>query len=127
MLAGVDDVLVDVVGEDERVVLVARAGDQLELGAVEHLAGRVVRRVEDDGPRARPEGGAQLVGVDAPVRLVQRHVARDGAGEDGVGPVVLVERLEDDHLVARVHQRQHGRDHPLGRAAGDGDLGLRVD
>ena len=78
-------------------------------------------------PRPRPERGPQLVGIDRPVRLVERDVARDGAGQDRVGAVVLVERLEDDDLVARVEQPEHRRDHRLGRAAGDGDLGLRVD
>ena len=91
------------------------------------LAGRVVRRVDDDRPRPRPERRAQLVGVDRPVRLVERHVARDGAGEDRVGSVVLVVRLEDDDLVARVQQPEHGGHHRLGRAAGDGHLGLGID
>ena len=104
-----------------------RRGDQLELGAGVDLAGRVVRRVDDDRPGPRPERRAQLVGVDRPVRLVERHVARDGAGEDRVGAVVLVVRLEDDDLVARVEQPEHGGHHRLGRAAGDGDLGLGID
>ena len=51
--------------------------------------------------RPRPEGRAQLVGVDRPVRLVEGHVAGDGAGQDRVGAVVLVVGLEDDDLVAR--------------------------
>ena len=50
-----------------------------------------------------------------------------GAGEDAVGPVVLVERLREDHLVAGVDQREQGDEHRLGAAAGDGDLGLGVD
>ena len=102
-------------------------GDELELLAREHLAGRVVRRVDDDRAGARPERRAQLVRVDRPVGLVQRDVARHGAGQDRVGAVVLVVRLEDDDLVARVEQPQHRRDHRLGRAAGHGDLRLGVD
>ena len=46
MLALEDEVLVDLVGDGEEVVLDAELGDQLELGAREDLAGRVVRRVE---------------------------------------------------------------------------------
>ena len=53
---------------------------------------------------------------------MQRDVARRGAREDRVGPVVLVERLEDDHLVARVDDRRHRRHHRFGRAAADRDL-----
>ena len=121
------DVLVDVVGEGERVELDAQAGDQIELGAREHLAGRVVRRVDDDRPGPRAECRAQLVRIDRPVRFVQRDVARDRAGQDRVGAVVLVVGLEHDDLVARVEQPEHGGHHRLGRAAGDGDLGLGVD
>ncbi len=86
-----------------------------------------LRAVQDDRPRAGAESGLQLIGVDAPVGLAQRDVARDGAGQDGIRPVILVERLEDDHLVARINEGEHGGDHPLGRPAGDGDLGLRID
>ena len=49
----------------------------------------------------------QLVGIEAPVGLAQPHVLRLGAGEDRVGAVVLVERLEDDHFVAGIDARQH--------------------
>ena len=50
-----------------------------------------------------------------------------GAGQDAVGPVVLVERLRQDHLVARIDQREQRDQHRLGAAAGDGDLGLGID
>ena len=103
------------------------AGDQLELGPREHLAGRVVRRVDDDRSGPRAECRAQLVRVDRPVRFVERDVARDRAGQDRVGAVVLVVGLEHDDLVARVEQPEHGGHHRLGRAAGDGDLGLGID
>ena len=99
-----------------------------ELVAREHLAGRIVRRVEDDRFRLVVEGGGELVGIERPVglparhRLVQRDVARRRAGQDRVRPVVLVERLEDDHLVARIDDRHHRRHHRFGGAAADRDL-----
>ena len=43
VLALEHDVLVDVVGERDDVELHAQRGDELELVAAEHLAGRVVR------------------------------------------------------------------------------------
>ena len=53
VLAAVEhEVLVDLVGDGEQVALAAVRGDQLQLGAVEDLAGRVVRRVEQDQPGA---------------------------------------------------------------------------
>ena len=41
------------------------------------------------------------------------------AGEDRIGAVVLVERGEDDDLVARVDDGHQGGDHRLRGAAGD--------
>ena len=126
VLALEHDVLVDVVGERKQVVLQAEVRDEFELVAPENLAGRVVRRVDDDRPGPRRHGGAQLIGVDRPVRFVERHVARRGPGEDRVGAVVLVERLEHDDLVARIEQAEHRRDHSLRRPAHHRDLGVGV-
>ena len=70
---------------------------------------------------------ARASGVERPVRRVQGHVARHGPRENRVRPVVLVERLEDDDLVAGVDGRQHRRHHGLGRAAAHRDLVLGVD
>ena len=44
-----------------------------------------------------------------------------------VGRVGVVGRLEHDHLVARIDDRQDGVVQQLGRAAGHGDLGVRID
>src|SRR5712692_3753087 len=49
--AAVHEVLVDLIGDGDRVVLDAKVRDQLELGLRVDLPGRVVRRVDDDGPR----------------------------------------------------------------------------
>ena len=49
------------------------------------------------------------------------------AGQNAVGPVVLVKRLRQDHLIAGVDQREQDHQHRLGAAAGDRDLGLRID
>jgi hypothetical protein len=93
VLALVDDVLVDVVGQRDQVVLAAEVGDQLELVPAEDLAGRVVRRVDDDRPRPRRDRRAELVRIDRPVRLVQCDVAGNGARQDRIGPIILVVRV----------------------------------
>ena len=93
----------------------------------EDLAGRVVRGVEDEAARPGAERAAKLVRIDRPVRLVERHVAGHGLGEDRVRAVILVVRLEDHDFVARIEHAEHRRDHRLGRAARDRDLCLRVD
>jgi hypothetical protein len=98
-----------------------------QLAGREHLAGGIVRRVEDDGAGALVESLRQLGGIEAPVRRAQRHEARRGAAEHGIRTVVFVEGLEDDDLVTRIDERQHRRDHRFGGAAGDRDLGLGID
>ena len=61
------DVLVDLVGDREEVVRPAHLGDERQLVAVEHLAGRVVRSVDDDRPDRRiGDDAAHLVTVEPP-------------------------------------------------------------
>ena len=117
VLAFVNEVLIDLVSDRERVVGDAQLGDQLELGPRVNLACRVVRRVDDDGPRPGVEGAPQVVGIKAPIRGPQGDVAGHRPAEDAVRAVVLVERLEDHDLVARIDRGEHGGDHGFGRSA----------
>src|SRR5207302_6537999 len=127
MLAAVDEMLIDLVRDRQRVELLAETGDERQLVPGVDLPGRVVWGVDDDRPGAGIEGPAQLVTVKVPIRWHQRYHHRRGAGQDAVGPVVLVEGLEDDDLIARVDEREDGRQHRFRYPAADGDLGLRID
>ncbi len=125
MGAVVHHVLVDLVGHRDAPVAHAEVADRLEFRPAQHPSRRVGRRVDDDGAGAGAEGRGQPVEVQRAARLEgDEHRAR--VGEDGVRAVVLVERLEDHHLLARVHQREQRGDHRLGGAAGDGDLAVRI-
>ncbi len=121
------DVLVYLIGDHEGVVPLAQLRDQGQLLDREDLAGRVVRRVDDDRTGAVGERGTQLGLVERPVRFPQTDEARHGAGQDRIGAVVLVHRVEQDDLVAGVEQRQQRGDHRLGRTTGHADLALGVD
>jgi hypothetical protein len=68
LLAVVRDVLVDLVGDGDRVVLTAQRRDELQLFAREDLAGRVVRRVDDDRLGLRRERRAKLLLLDLELR-----------------------------------------------------------
>ena len=92
----------------------------------EDLARGVVGSVDDDGPGALREGALELGGVEAPLRRPQADEARHRAGQDRVGAVVLVEGLEDHHLVAGIEDREESGNHGLGRAARDRDLALGI-
>src|SRR6059036_3707827 len=73
----------------------------------------------------RRERGGQPVEVELLGRG-QGHVHGLRAAQDRVRSVILVKRLEHDHFVARVHDREQGRRHRLGSTAGDRNLGFRV-
>ena len=96
---------------------------------VEHLARGVVRRVQQDQPRAPAHRRPQLVDVEpVPAVLVrlQEHGHRPGAGQRDARLVAVVHRLEDDDLVAVVEHAEQGTGQRLGRAGRDEDLGVRV-
>ena len=123
--AVVEDVLVDFVGDGEGIPAHAEIADGFEFLAGEHLAGGIVRRIDDDGLGARAKGARQFVAIEAPGGRMEAHEARRGSGKNRVGAVVFVERLEDDDFVAGIDDRHHRGHHRFGRAATDGDLALR--
>jgi hypothetical protein len=110
-------VLVDLVGDRQRVPLLTLLRDEPQLVPREYLACGVVRRVDDDRARAIVEGRRQLLFVERPVGLTQSDEPRHGPGNDGIGPVVLVIRLENHHLVARIENGQQRREHRFRRSA----------
>ena len=95
-------------------------------GLGEDFARGIVRRVDDHRLGARAESRLELAAIDREVGPAQSHVTRGRTGQDYVGTIVLIERLEDDHLVAWIDHREHGRDHRLGRAAGHGDVAIGI-
>ncbi len=104
----------------------ATAAMASKLGAGEHLAGRVVGRVEQQQPGAGRDGAAQLVEVEVEGRRPQRHGTPHRSGHGDARRVRVVVGLERHHLVARLEQRQHcGRD-GLGGAGRDEHLGVGI-
>ena len=61
------------------------------------------------------------------VGRVQGHVDGLGAGKDGVGDVVFVERREHNHAIAGIAGGHHCRHHGFGTATSDHDVRVRVD
>ena len=126
MLAVEDQVLVDLVGDDQEIVLPAERGDRLELSSREDLPRRVVRRVEQHQPRPRRHRGRERVDGEGVVGWLQLHDAPRGTRHRDARGVRVVVGLERDHLVARLAQRQQRGGDRLGRARGDEHLGVGV-
>ena len=106
VLAVVDEVLVDLVGHGEEVVLDAEPGDQLELVAREHLPGRVVGRVEEDHRVRGPIGRLECGRVEPVVGRSEGDDAPLGAGHGDRRGVRVVVRLEGHDLVADLAERR---------------------
>src|SRR2546423_5275790 len=127
MSALVADVLVDLIRDRDDVVVLAEPGDRLELWPREHPAGRIVRCVDDDRSGAWRERLGELIGIELEGGRPEWNEDRRRTANRGVGPVILVERLEDDDLVTWVAYRKKCGDHRLGRSAGDRQHRLGID
>ena len=60
LMAVVKEVLIDLVGEDEQIMLDSERRQRLGLCAGKDLAGRIRRRVENNGASALADGGPNL-------------------------------------------------------------------
>ena len=128
----VQDVLVNFVGDRQHVELNAQIANQFQFLTAEHLAGRIVRRVQDDCLGVMLEGLAQFQLVESPLavgclRRTQTNKPRLGSAQDGVRSIVFIERLEDDNLVSLVADCEQRRNHRLGRSAADNDFFFGID
>ena len=126
-VAVVNNVLVNFIGDGEGVPAHAEVADEFQLLAREYFSRGIVRRVDDDGFGLGAERAREFVAVEIPVRRLKLHEARRGAGENRVGTVIFVVRLEDHDFVAGIDDSHHRRHHGFGRAAGDGDFAFGID
>jgi hypothetical protein len=121
--AAVDEVLVDLVGDDPDAVLLGPAPDRLDLLRRVDGAGRVGRRDEDEqlGPRVRADSSCSDRRAVAGV-LAGPDLDRHPAGQpDRLGVGRPVGRRQD-RLVAGVEQRGEGVVEGLLAAVGHDDL-----
>jgi len=122
-----DEVLVDLVGDHPGVMLARQGADQVQLGPAEHLAGGVVRGVQQDQPGLRGECRPQRRLVDREVRKAQHGCTPRGSGQGDRGGIRVVVRLEHHDLITRLAQAQdHGSDR-FGCPGSDQDLVGGVD
>ena len=106
------EVLVDLVGDRDQVVLDHEVRDPLQLLAGEHPPGRVVRRVDDDHPRLRRHDEV----LERELRRVQRDRHEPRAGHRRGRGIRVVVRIEREHVVARLAQPEDGGGDRLRRA-----------
>ena len=112
----VDNVLVDLVSEAQRIKLFAQPGDEFHLVSCEDFSCRIVWIADYDRLCFFIEGGPKLVAIEYEtfIRSIKRNEARTCTGDDRVRHVVFVIRIEDDYLLAGIDRRHRGCDHALG-------------
>ena len=124
--AVVEEVLVDLVGDDEEVVLDGKGGDGFEFLAGEDFAAGIGRGINDEAAGAGRDGGAEAGNVERPVRRFER----DGDGLDAESAqgveVIAVKRLEEDDLVAGIEEGEAGGVEGSGGSGGDEDFALGI-
>ena len=125
--AVVDQVLVHLVGHGDQVVAAADRGQQLQLVALEHPPGGVVRRVQHQHAGAVGQRGLDGRLLEPPPRRVQDDRAHARPGALGDRGVRVVGRIQRDDLVALGQERQQRRRDGLGGAERDLHPRRRVD
>ena len=122
--------LVHLVGDGNQVVFDDNIGDQLQLVAGEHLAGRIVRRIEEDQLGARRDGRPQLGGVEHIIAVGiwrQQHGNRSSVSHRNARAVAVVHRLEHDDFITGVEHAEQGSRQRFGGTGCDHDLRRRVE
>ena len=114
--------------EQPEVVLADDLGDGLPFLRLEHAAGRERRIHQEEDARARAGRGTEGVEVEPPraVAHLQRHEARQRARQPDPVDHARVHGVCDEHLVARIGEREQRVEQSVPLAAGDHDLGPRV-
>src|SRR5260370_28695293 len=122
-----NDVLVDFVSDRKSIPAHTEVADEFQFLAREHLARGIVRCIYNDRFGVGTKGTGQFFAIEAPIRRPKLYKTGRGAGENRVRTVVLIVRLEDDHLIARLDCPHHCGHHGLGRTAAYGNLLFGID
>ena len=127
--AVINEVLIDLVADQVDVAVTDQLGQLLQLGTGNQRATGVVRRVEDDHPRARAERILKSLEVDREILRCQLHMHAAPACQGHRGLVAVIGRVKDDDLVTAVDHRLDRAEDRLGGTRGDCHLvfGINAD
>ena len=108
-------------------MLANELGHEFELTPVEDLGGRIHGRIQEDQFGLVREGGFERGPGKLPAGRLDADQLRHRAGPAHDRQIGVVERLDQDHLVARFDQSEQARRQGLGRPRRNQGLGLPVD
>ncbi|MPN37867.1 hypothetical protein SDC9_185388 [bioreactor metagenome] len=119
--------LIDLVGQDHDVGAAQQIGQPVEIGPGQQAAGRIMRRIEHDHPRLRRDQGRHLLPVGRVVGKFQLRMDRLAANGFNRRHIAVIDRLEDDHLVAGPDEGGDSGEDGLRRPRRHRDLGLDIE
>ena len=126
LVAVIDDMLIDLVHDGERIVFDAEFGNKLQLVIGEDLTGRVRRVADQNGLCALLERILQHICIEVELWRHQRHEDRLAVSHNGLRAVIFEIWGEHDDLIAGICQGKDRVDHGLGRADGYDHICIRV-
>ena len=121
-----NDVFIHFVRQNNDVRVARQRRQLLQVIGREDLTARVVRRIDDDHPRARGDGSADLVPVDGKIRHREPDGNRRCPLQADNGRIAVKGGLKVDHLIPRMHQPADGGIEPFAGAGGHQHLAGRV-
>ena len=126
VLAAVEDhMLPDLVADRDRIELLTEPRQQFEiLARIDHRGG-IERIVEQHRLGLVVEGTSQRLLGQPPMRRLETHQTRNAAGLADDRQIGVIDRLEDDDLVAGLDHRKDRAGQRFGAARGHHHLGHR--
>src|SRR5665213_2529284 len=95
MMACINQMLVNLIGEYQEIVALGEFSDRRNLCAREDFASLIVRRIQDQGSSARGDCSSEPFDIQVPIRSDQRNEDGCCVSQNCVRAIVLVERFQD--------------------------------
>ena len=121
------EMFVNLVAHRIGIVFRQQRGDEAEIVGIEHLAGGVHRRVQDDELGLGREGRREFAARQGPVRRLQAHKLGNAAGLAHDRQIAVVQRFDHHHFVARRDQTEQATGQRFGRPRGHEHFARRID
>ena len=122
-----DEMLVDLIDYSHDIVLDTEAGNEGEFVTSKDLAGRVVRRIEEQNFGLCSERGCEFIRIKAEVGGSQGDYSTLRAAHGDTCRIGVVVGLKGHDLVAGPSQREHGGGERLGGTCGDEHLAVGIE
>ena len=122
----VDDVFIDLVGDDKGIMLFSQTSDLDQLFPGKYLAGWIRGVAHHDGLWPFCERLFQLGQRVFEIGRMEWDVDWDGSRQNCIGCVILVERGEDDDFVTGITGGHHGDHHGFRTATGNDEVFFRI-